>query len=792
METFDVYTSIRILDGKADDYRVGPWESVAEAEANIPINERHKGLTVLINIGGSSIDYHFKNGTGNGFLIIKTLGSLILPNMILSGGDNSADLSTGLIITVSPISWLISMITYQILGNTTLNLSARDPTFSRLDIIIATSAGLSVVTGIASASVLDPNLPDGSVVVATILVTPTETVVSPPAPITASNLIPPFQPRRNYLQHEPIAVTGVGIYTAKAKFKSGNSFVAGNWTLRASLSPSVSFSNLTGSPSDNTALNNAFLLKADKTYVDTQDNAINLIITNLKAGSTETIASLRALISALQTSDSNQASQLSQIMALLNSDNTLLDTVQEIVDFIELNRSDLDGILVNKLNKSVYDAFLIQYATDLSGKEPSIAGATASDFWSGAKTWLNFASTVFGSVLPTLTAGVNTPIVAGISIKTAFENLQAQISGASSNLGTKEPIITGTNASDFWSGAKTFLNFASTLFSSILPTLSVGVNTAIIAGNSIKTALENLQAQISVLISGKADKSYVDTQDNAINLIITNLKAGSVETIQSLRDLISALQSSDSSQATQLTQITALLNSDNTLLDTVQEIVDFIELNRSDLDSILVNKLNKSVYDAFLIQYASDLSGKEPTITGSGSASDFWSGTKTFVNFASTVFSSVLPILTAGTNTVISAGMSIKTALQNLQAQISVNATNISGKESSITGTTSADFWSGAKTFLNFASTLFATVLPTLASGVDTPILAGITINQAFANFQTQISGLGTKIGNLGLLTTADKTSIVNAINEVKATVPAGGGGGSTTPVNINLYQSII
>lgn len=520
METFDVYTSIRILDGKPDDYRLGPWESVAEAEANIPLDERYKGLTLLVNVGGSAIDYHFKNGTQNGFLIKKTLGDLILPNMILSGGDMSSD-GTGLIITVSPLSWLIFMITYQLTGETVLTLEARDAEFSRTDIIIATDSGLSVVTGIADASVLDPNLPEGSVVVGKILVTPNETVVSAPEPITASNLIPAFQPRRNYAKDEPIQVPGVGIYTANAKFKSGNNFVVGNWTLRASLSSAPSFSALTGSPADNPALNQALGLKADKTYTDAQDDAIELLITNLKAGSVETIQSLRDMISSLQTSDTNQANQLTQIMTLLDSDNDLLNSVQEIVDFIEANRATIDEVLTSKLNKSVYDAFIAQYATDLAGKEPTItASGSSADFWSGAKTFLNFASTLFASVLPAISAGVNTPIVAGISVKQALENLQAQISGLPTGGGGSAPVQVNNVSilSTGWSLVSGYYeyNYAN---ASILSTSIVDLVPLNASVSAVKTA-EILPLTTVIAGSVKIYSTNAPTSNITVNVII--------------------------------------------------------------------------------------------------------------------------------------------------------------------------------------------------------------------------------------------------------------------------------
>ena len=66
-----------------------------------------------------------------------------------------------------------------------------------------------------------------------------------------------------------------------------------------------------------------------------------------------------------------------------------------------------------------------------------------------------------------------------------------------SDISTKEPAITGTTNVDFWSGAKTFINFASTVRSSVLTGLSLATNQVIAATDSVLAALGYLQAQIT-------------------------------------------------------------------------------------------------------------------------------------------------------------------------------------------------------------------------------------------------------------------------------------------------------
>lgn len=258
METVYIHTSFRVGDGSAIDYRTGPWSSVADAELNIPIEDRYKGLTVQIIEGGETLDYWFKYGVSNGFLIRKEYTKLILPDMVLSGGEVTRDPADAFKVIVSPTSWLISMITFASVADTPLQLAAAHAEWSRFDFVIATTAGLSILTGEPAENFIEPNLPPGAVRVGRIVVTPAGGDIQAPDPV-AANLIPVFQPRRNYKKDEPMRVPGVGIYIANANFRATNNFVAGNWTLAASLGSDASFIALSGLPRDNALLASALV-----------------------------------------------------------------------------------------------------------------------------------------------------------------------------------------------------------------------------------------------------------------------------------------------------------------------------------------------------------------------------------------------------------------------------------------------------------------------------------------------------------------------------------------------------
>lgn len=130
---------------------------------------------------------------------------------------------------------------------------------------------------------------------------------------------------------------------------------------------------------------------------------------------------------------------------------------------------------------------------------------------------------------------------------------------------------------------------------------------------------------------------------------------------------------------------------------------------------------------------------REPSITAD-LVTKFWSGTKTFRDLATDVRAVVLTGLSTSTGTAITAADTILSALGKLQNQTSTNATDITGKEPTITATTSADYYRGDKTFVSFATTVRATVLTGLSTATGTAITATDTVLSALGSLQNQIT----------------------------------------------------
>lgn len=94
------------------DARVGPWESVNDATANVPFDKREIGLTIIVDDGSGAVEYWWQEGLSNGDLVLKSNGG---GGGVAWGGitgtlANQTDLNTALTGIESDISTIDSSI----------------------------------------------------------------------------------------------------------------------------------------------------------------------------------------------------------------------------------------------------------------------------------------------------------------------------------------------------------------------------------------------------------------------------------------------------------------------------------------------------------------------------------------------------------------------------------------------------------------------------------------------------------------------------------------------------------
>lgn len=117
------------------------------------------------------------NGTSaNDAVNFSQLRGALVDTVILGLGMSIS----GTTLTVAPGAWRIAGLPYQTTSNTTLTIDAQDESLERFDTVYADSSNaLHVISGVLSPTPIPPAIPNGTVKVGDILVTPTVITLFP-------------------------------------------------------------------------------------------------------------------------------------------------------------------------------------------------------------------------------------------------------------------------------------------------------------------------------------------------------------------------------------------------------------------------------------------------------------------------------------------------------------------------------------------------------------------------------------------------------------------------------------
>ncbi len=153
-------------------------------------------------------------------------------------------------------------------------------------------------------------------------------------------------------------------------------------------------------------------------------------------------------------------------------------------------------------------------------------------------------------------------------------------------------------------------------------------------------------------------------------------------------------------------------------------------------DSILV-AIGK--HEGRLNAYNTAINGKEPAIVG-GTAAQYWNGVKAWIDFATSVRSSVLTGLVTTNTSAIAATDSVLIAFGKAQGHLALLDTQMAGKEPTIAPGGTSQYWSGTKVWRVFQDDVRASVLSGLSLTDVSDVVATDTVLAAFGKLQAQIN----------------------------------------------------
>lgn len=258
---------------------------------------------------------------------------------------------------------------------------------------------------------------------------------------------------------------------------------------------------------------------------------------------------------------------IDNINALLSSDDTTLDELQELVDYIKVNRDSFENLGVSNIAG-------LQSALD--GKVDKVAGKGLSteDFTSSEKQKLSGVE-----------SGAQVNVATNLSIG-GSGNTRHVNSSTGSNVTL--PLASTSNAGLMSTGDKTKLDDVEKGAQKNIPVTKVSVDAldvdaATVNGLTVETAVPTGavftdtvydDADLVSQVEGKVAKS-------AINNTLTSVEP---------TEVLAATQGKELKD--HVDNINTVLQSDDSTLDELQEIVDYIKTNRNDLSSLGVSNIS--------------------------------------------------------------------------------------------------------------------------------------------------------------------------------------------------------
>jgi hypothetical protein len=411
--------------------------------------------------------------------------------------------------------------------------------------------------------------------------------------------------------------------------------------------------------------------------------------------------------------------------------------------------------------------------SDLSGKEPTIAAGTATQYWKGDKTWSSLQTDVQALVLSGFATGANSSLTNTDSISGAFGKVQGQIDAINSTIASKEASLAAGSASQFYRGDKSW------------QTLNGGAVANTPAGTIAATTTQNA---INELDTEKQDKltatSVVDNRELRFYELPGNgtfysslkspddLAANISYTLPLVAPTAGQVLSSNASG------IMSWISIPSAPVTTVFGRSGVVTATAGDYTASQVTYSPAGNIAATTIQAAlNEIDSEKQGLITAGTTSEYFRGDKTFVDFGTDVRSTLLTTFAVGANSTILAADTTLAAFGKVQGQINATNTAVGGKEPTIPTGTTAQYIRGDKTLSTFATDAINSVLSTFAlNGTSKPsVSTSDSVVGAFGKVQKFINDINSDYVSKSANQTINGSLAINSVTGF-ITVP--------TPIN--------